>query len=98
MLRIITLNHCPVNLKYHPLKVLLCLACRTFLVRVDLNLKSNMKTSIGIHLKITFGIPHQINNLEEWYQNVLFGGNVPKPRYNIGHDLLAYIQIKHLFL
>ena len=95
MLRIITLNHCPVNLKYHPLKVLLCLACRTFLVRVDLNLKSNMKTSIGIHLKITFGIPHQINNLEEWYQNVLFGGNVPKPRYNfLQKDLLISLRFQ----
>ena len=26
--------------------------------------------------------PHQINNSQGWYQNVLFGGNVPKPRYN----------------
>jgi len=83
MLRIITLNHCPVNLKCHPLKVLLRLACRASLVRVDLNLISNMKTSIGIHLKITSGILHQINDSEGWYQNVLFSGNVPKPRYKI---------------
>jgi len=82
MLRINTLNHCPVNLKCHLLKVLLYMACRAFLVRVDLNLKSNMKNAIGIHQKITSGIPHQINNSEGWYQNVLFSGSVPKPRYN----------------
>jgi hypothetical protein len=83
MLRIITPNHCPVNLKYHLLKVLLYMAYRAFLVRVDLNLKSNMKTSIGIRLKMASGIPHQINNSAGWYQKVLFGGKVPKPRYNI---------------
>ena len=58
MLRIITLNQCPVNLECHPLKVLLYLACRAYLVRVDLNLKSNMKTSNGIRLKTTSGILH----------------------------------------
>jgi hypothetical protein len=84
MLRIITPNHCPVNLKYHLLKVLLYMAYRAFLVRVDLNLKSNMKTSIGIRLKMASGIPHQINNSAGWYQKVLFGGKVPKPRYNPG--------------
>ena len=92
MLRIITLSHCPVNLRYHPLKVLLRLACRTFLVRVDLNLKSNMKSSIGIHLKMTSGIPHQINNSEGWYQNVPFGGNVPKPRYNFNIEFCKMIN------
>ncbi len=83
MLQIITLNHCPVNLQCHPLKVLLHLVCRAFFVRDDLNLKSNMKTFIGIRLKITSGILHQINNSEEWYQNVLFSGNVPKPCYKV---------------
>ena len=81
MVRIITLNHCPVNLKCHPLKVLLYMACRAFLVRDDLNLKSNMKTSIGIRLKMASGIPHQINKSEGWYQNVLFSGSVPKACY-----------------
>ena len=86
MTQTITLNHCPVNLKCHLLKVLLYQACRAFLVRVDLNLKSNMKTFIGIHQKITSGILHQINNSEGWYQNVLFSGSVPKPRYNSGFE------------
>lgn len=75
----ISRNQCPVNLQCRPLKGLLNQACRAFLVRADLNLKSNMKTSIGIQLKIASGILHQINNSEGWYQNVLFGGKVPKP-------------------
>jgi hypothetical protein len=82
MLRIITPNHCPVNLKCHPLKALLHKACRASLVRVDLNLKSNIKISNGITKKHPSVIPHQINNSKGWYQNVLFGGGVLKPRYN----------------
>jgi hypothetical protein len=38
------------------------MACRAFIERVDLNLKSNMKILTGEHLKTTSGIPvlHQI--------------------------------------
>ena len=64
-----------VNLKYHPLKVLLQKAYRAYLVRADLNLKSNMKISTRITKKHPAVIPHQINNSQGWYQNVL------KPRY-----------------
>jgi hypothetical protein len=73
--------NCPVKAKYNPLESLLYLACRAFIVRDDLNLKSNIKSFIGEHLKTTSGIPHQINNSQGWYQNVPFGGGVLKPRY-----------------
>jgi hypothetical protein len=66
---------------YRFLKVLMHRTCRAYLVRADMDLKSNMKISIGIHQKIASGTPHQINNSEGWYQNVLFGGGVPKPCY-----------------
>ena len=72
---------CPVKSKCNPLETLLYLACRAFIVRVDLNLKSNVKIFTGKPLKTTSGIPYQINNSKEWYQNVLFGGSVLKPRY-----------------
>ncbi len=74
--------NCPVKSKYNPLESLLYLACRAFNARDDLNLKSNMKIFTGKHLKTTPGIPYQINNSKVWYQNVPFGGNVLKPRYN----------------
>jgi hypothetical protein len=35
-----------------------------------------MKILPGIKQKTRFWILEQINNSEEWYQNVLFGGNV----------------------
>jgi len=73
---------CPVKAKCDPLESLLYKACRAFFVRVDLNLKSNIKSFIGKHLKTTSGIPHQINNSQGWYQNVPFGGGVLKPRHN----------------
>ncbi len=75
--------NCPVKPKCNPLESLLYIACRVFIERVDLNLKSNMKSFTGKPLKTTSGIPHQINNSQGWYQNVLFGGNVLNPRYNI---------------
>ena len=73
--------HCPVKLNCNPLQSLLYLACRAFIGRVDLNLKSNIKIFTGEHLKTTSGIPYQINNSKGWYQNVLFGGSVLNPRY-----------------
>jgi hypothetical protein len=76
--------YCPVKSKYNPLESLLYLACRAFFVRVDLNLKSNMKSFTGKHLKTHSGIPHQINNSQGWYQNVPFGGGVLNPRYKAG--------------
>ena len=57
---------CPVKSKCNPLETLLYLACRAFIVRVDLSLKSNMKIFTGEHLKTHSGIPHQINNSKEW--------------------------------
>jgi len=75
--------NCPVKLNCNPLESLLYLACRAFFERIDLNLKSNMKSFIGEHLKTTSGIPHQINNSQGWYQNVLFGGGVLNPRYKL---------------
>ena len=83
MLLIIILNRCPINLQCHSLKVLLHRTLRAYLVRADLDLKSNMKISIGILLKLRSGITQQINNSEGWYQNVLFGGSIPKPRYKL---------------
>ena len=76
--------NCPVKSKCNPLETLLYLACRAFIVRVDLNLKSNMKILTGKPLKTTSGIPHLINNPTGWYQNVPFGGGVLNPRYNPG--------------
>ena len=83
MLRIRPHQRCPVNLKYNPLKTLVYMACRAFFVRDDLNLESNIKTCTGKPLKTASGILHQINNSQGWYQNVLFGGGVLKPRYNL---------------
>ena len=74
--------NCPVKSKCNPLESMLYLACRAFIVRVDLNLKSSMKIFTGKHIKTTSGILHQINNSKGWYQNVLFGGDVLQPRYN----------------
>ena len=93
MLRIITLNHCPVNLKCHPLKALLHKACRSSLVCVDLNLKSNIKICTGITKKHPSAIPHQINNSQGWYQNVLFSGKVPKPRYKLVWNLFVECRL-----
>ena len=76
-----TKANCPVKLNCNPLESLLYQACRAFVERVDLNLKSNMKSFIGEHLKSTSEIPHQINNSQGWYQNVLFGGGVLNPCY-----------------
>ena len=76
-----TKDSCPVKVNCNPLKSLLYLACRASIERVDLNLKSNMKIFTGKPLKTTSGIPHQINNSQEWYQYVLFGGSVLNPRY-----------------
>ncbi len=75
--------NCPVKSKYNPLESLLYMAWRAFVVRVDLNLKSNIKIFTGKHFKSHSGIPHQINNSQKWYHNVLFGGNVLNPRYKI---------------
>jgi hypothetical protein len=85
--------HCPVKLNRNPLQSLLYLACRAFVVRDDLNLKSNMKIFTGEHLKTHSGIPHQINNSQGWYQNILFGGGVLKPRYNLSSPI-ACIDIQ----
>ena len=74
---------CPVKVNCNPLKSLLYQACRAFIERDDLNFKSNMKILTGKPLKTTSGIPYQINNSKGWYQNVLFGGGVRKPRYNL---------------
>ena len=81
MYRNSTKVNCPVKAKCNPLESLLYLACRAFIVRDDLNLKSNMKNFTGKPLKTTSGIPHLINNSQGWYQNVLFGGGTLKPRY-----------------
>jgi hypothetical protein len=77
-----TKDSCPVKVNCNPLKSLLYLACGAFFVRDDLNLESNMKTCTGNPLKTAFCIQLQINNSKGWYQNVLFGGGVLKPRYN----------------
>ena len=76
-----TKANCPVKSKWNPLESLLYQACRVFVERVDLNLKSNMKIFTGKQLKTTSRISHQINNSKGWYQNVLFGGGVLNPRY-----------------
>ena len=78
--------NCPVKSKCNPLESLLYLACRTFFVRDDLNLKSNMKIFTGKPLKTTSGIPYQINNSKGWCQNVPFGGGVLKPRYKSAYS------------
>lgn len=57
---------CPVKPKCNPLESLLYLACRAFIVRDDLNLKSNMKIFTGKPIKTTSGISHQINNSQGW--------------------------------
>jgi len=41
--------NCPVKSKCNPLKSRLYQACRAFIVRVDLNLKSNMKIFTESH-------------------------------------------------
>jgi len=81
-----TKANCPVKLNCNPLESLLYQACRAFIERVDLNLKSNMKIFTGEHLKTPSGIPHQIDNSQGWYQNVPFSGGVLNPRYK--HSVL----------